>query len=1099
MKQALAPTVKTSLLAGLFLLLVTVSWGQRPVIQGIEQVSASTGQIILIKGSSFGGDKTKLLVRFGAVQGIIEDATDQTIQVRVPPGTTYHHLYVTNTTSRLTGYSPNPFLLSFGGEHPFTAAALEAQKDFTAASGIENLCLCDLNKDGRSDVVTTHSGTSTLGLYINGSVVGLVNLPNSTLNTTPAIGTQTMNVKCGDLNGDGWQDLVVTENTTLSEKIFVIDNAANTYKVTTLTISGFKMSDVEINDIDMDGRPDIVVTNQAATNTLAVLRNTSVGTTLSFNDAPVILTAPGDVAGSNNGTNALALQDLNSDGRPEIIVGLLQTSTRNNLYIFANKSSSGMVSFENPIKYTLDNIATIQNMRVGDLDGDNKPEIVITSLINGVYVYRNTSSGNSITFTNPVNFYTVARWNGIDFGDIDGDGKTDIVLAHSSDKKLAILNNNSTPGSLSFTPTTVTTPLVSKNVRVGDVDGDGKPDIVFTSSDFTAPKLSVLRNKSCVKPKLDPKAAVTLCTGVSTHTLTATNSPGAYYDWKKDGVTVACGKDMFSYNINTVAANSGNYTVTVYAEGGASCSVGACALTSESVTITIQAETGVTLNPTNNGPVCKNSNITLTAGASETGLSYAWTGPNGYTQTTTNDSPPAFVATGIAQAGEYKVEVTKNGCIAGRGRTLVEVIEVPATSFKISGPAAIVSCVDDADFKLQLDEAPLAFTYEWFKQGNPTSLGSGPESPVILTEPSSNGEYYVVASSTGCGAPITTSSVKINITSKPIVTIAIPAEACKDEIVKFEDRSTVDGQITPIYKWMFDVGNSAAGSDQQSPRTSYSSVGTKTVQLTIHYGNNACLATSSLSTILIKPSPDASIITPGNVFEFCEGATLPLEVSSATAIQTYKWSTGETTATIEATDEGVYSVDMTFAGFSCLITKSQTVATRPAPEVIVTATPAQINEGETSQLTASGLDNYQWEPFESLSDATVPNPVAQPVKTTEYTVTGTGSNGCPGTGMFILEVKGEPIVNKLKPHNFFSPNNDGPNEQWVVDEILTYDQCGVVIYDDKGVKVFEAKPYHNDWNGTFNGKALPDGVYFYIIRCDGEESTPRAGSITLLR
>jgi gliding motility-associated-like protein len=1109
MKQALAPTVKTSLLAGFFLLLVTVSWGQRPVIQGIEQVSGSTGQLILIKGNSFGGDKSKLLVRFGAVQGTIESASDQTLQVRVPNGTTYHHVSVTNVTSRLTGFSPNPFLLSFSGEHPFSAANLETQKDFTADNGIENLCLCDLNNDGRSDVVTAHTGTNTLGLYINTSTAGVVTLSKLVLNTTPAIGTQTLNVKCADLNGDGWQDLVVTESTTLSEKLFVIDNAANTFKVIPLTISGFKMSDVEINDIDLDGRPDLVVTNQAASgplaNTLAVLRNTSVGTTMSFNDAAVILTATGDMVGSTpvlNGTNALAIQDLNGDGKPEIIVSLLVSSVHNNMYVFPNQSTSGTVSFGTVTKYSLDGFS-VQNLRVGDLDGDTKPDIAFTTAFSGVLVYRNTSSGSAFSFASPFRILDPpgGTLNGVDFGDLDGDGKTDVVIAHLTNKTLTVLNNNSTPGSLSFTPTVITTTLASKNVRIGDVDADGKPDIVFTGSDLSAPKLSVLRNKACVLPKIDPTATIILCKSGDPYKLTATHAPGAFYDWKRDGTTVACGKELYSYTINPAATANGlhTYSVVIRTEGGASCSAGTCALASETVTVTIQPGDAVSLNASNNGPVCKNSNITLTAGASESGLSYAWTGPNGYTQTTTSDSPPPFVATGVAQAGVYKVLVTKGGCVAGKDSTIVEVIEVPATSFKISGPAAIVSCADDADFTLQLDQAPMAFTYEWFKQGNATAIGVGAVSPLILTETSSNGDYYVVASSTGCGAPVTTPSVKVTITAKPVVNITIPAEACKNEIVTFEDHSTIDPQATPVYKWLFNVGNTLQGSAEKNPKTSYSDEGSKIVQLTIHYGNNACLATSSPATILIKPSPDASIITPGSVFEFCEGETLPLEAFSTSPIQTYKWSTGETTPTIEATAEGAYSVDLTFTGFTCVITKSQTVATRPAPDVIVTGTPERINEGETSQLTASGLDAYQWEPAESLSDATVSNPVAQPIKTTEYTVTGTGSNGCPGSGTFILQVVGEAIVNKLNPHNFFSPNNDGPNEQWVVDEILTYDQCGVVIYDDKGVKVFEAKPYRNDWNGTFNGKPLPDGVYFYIIRCDGEESTPRAGSITLLR
>jgi len=69
----------------------------------------------------------------------------------------------------------------------------------------------------------------------------------------------------------------------------------------------------------------------------------------------------------------------------------------------------------------------------------------------------------------------------------------------------------------------------------------------------------------------------------------------------------------------------------------------------------------------------------------------------------------------------------------------------------------------------------------------------------------------------------------------------------------------------------------------------------------------------------------------------------------------------------------------------------------------------------------------------------------------------------------------------------------------MIENILTYPQCGVQVFDDKGIKVYEAKPYENTWDGTFRGSPLPNGVYIYIIRCEGEENNPKSGSITLLR
>jgi gliding motility-associated-like protein len=145
------------------------------------------------------------------------------------------------------------------------------------------------------------------------------------------------------------------------------------------------------------------------------------------------------------------------------------------------------------------------------------------------------------------------------------------------------------------------------------------------------------------------------------------------------------------------------------------------------------------------------------------------------------------------------------------------------------------------------------------------------------------------------------------------------------------------------------------------------------------------------------------------------------------------------------------------------------------------------------------LINYTWHPGKTLSDSTIANPVAAPITTTLYIVKGKGSSGCVGKDSILVTVNGESIAGKLKPQNFFSPGNgDNINEKWEVPTIANYPQCGVTIYDEKGMKIYEAKPYLNNWDGTSNGHQLPVGVYYYIIKCDGD-SVPKTGSITLIR
>jgi gliding motility-associated-like protein len=134
-----------------------------------------------------------------------------------------------------------------------------------------------------------------------------------------------------------------------------------------------------------------------------------------------------------------------------------------------------------------------------------------------------------------------------------------------------------------------------------------------------------------------------------------------------------------------------------------------------------------------------------------------------------------------------------------------------------------------------------------------------------------------------------------------------------------------------------------------------------------------------------------------------------------------------------------------------------------------------------------------------LSNAGIANPVASPVVSTVYKVSGKDSNGCAGEATIEVTVREGSVYGKLTPSKFFSPNGDEVGKFWEVQRIEDFPQCQVTVYDDKGVLVHEAKPYRNDWDGTFKGRMLPDGVYYFMIKCEGEQNPPKTGSITILR
>jgi gliding motility-associated-like protein len=331
------------------------------------------------------------------------------------------------------------------------------------------------------------------------------------------------------------------------------------------------------------------------------------------------------------------------------------------------------------------------------------------------------------------------------------------------------------------------------------------------------------------------------------------------------------------------------------------------------------------------------------------------------------------------------------------------------------------------------------------------------------------------------------------VVAAPVADFTSPPNACRGQQVTFTDQSTLDNQATSVYNWNFGDGNV---STEKDPQHVFATAGSFSVTLVVSYAGNAC-PKGVTKPITITDAPAVSIINDENKFEFCPGSSLVLGVSGSWS--SYLWSTGVTTPTITVTAADEYSVEVV-AGNGCELYASKEVIAYPAPGLVATATPEAIEEGESAELSATGLLDYTWTPGETLSNPDQATTTATPLATTIYTVTGTDGNGCVSSETVTLRVQGEAIVNKLGPSNFFSPNGDATGQYWLVEQIDVYPQCEVTIYDDKGVKVYGAKPYLNDWDGSYNGgKRLPDGVYFYIIRCDGEENVPRTGSITILR
>ena len=111
-----------------------------------------------------------------------------------------------------------------------------------------------------------------------------------------------------------------------------------------------------------------------------------------------------------------------------------------------------------------------------------------------------------------------------------------------------------------------------------------------------------------------------------------------------------------------------------------------------------------------------------------------------------------------------------------------------------------------------------------------------------------------------------------------------------------------------------------------------------------------------------------------------------------------------------------------------------------------------------------------------------------------YMLTITDANNCS----FIYYVDLPEAEYCVTVYNTITPNNDGANDTWIVENIQQFEFNEVWIYNRVGNEVFHTESYENDWGGTFNGKDLPEATYYYIIEL-GNGKEPIKGHVTIIR
>ncbi|MBD8487375.1 gliding motility-associated C-terminal domain-containing protein [Echinicola sp. CAU 1574] len=89
-------------------------------------------------------------------------------------------------------------------------------------------------------------------------------------------------------------------------------------------------------------------------------------------------------------------------------------------------------------------------------------------------------------------------------------------------------------------------------------------------------------------------------------------------------------------------------------------------------------------------------------------------------------------------------------------------------------------------------------------------------------------------------------------------------------------------------------------------------------------------------------------------------------------------------------------------------------------------------------------------------------------------------------------------LDEIEIYNTFTPNQDGTNDTWGIEELKYYTGVRIMVFERSGKRVFLTTDPEARWDGTFNGKELAPGSYFWVVET-GETDKVRRGTLNLLR
>ena len=643
--------------------------------------------------------------------------------------------------------------------------------------------------------------TATAGI-INSSTLAANLAISGVIPTSPT----SRNVLSADLNNDGKIDFANSNDVTTNGGFANINSSTSgtpslqNYNSLLSSASKYKVNAAFLPiDINLDGRTDIFGLN--GTNSSQALiyytKNTTAGTTFS--------SITGNAANTDsynqklNSTNYFSgvSGDLNGDGKLDVVLSgtgrvsvLKNTTTQGNpevkTFSFTESVTKGINA---GIGYTV---------KLADLDLDGKLDVITTNSTSGfVSVFRNDSANMNMSIMDAQHFALtgLTATYGLALADMNGDGKPDVVVSDNV-SQIAYLENTSVSGTISFAPSvTLVSSGAYPQIELADIDGDNKPDIIAANA---TNGIVLFRNRVAEAGKIS--ADQTICYNTTPAVLTSV-SPAAFstagtitYKWQKSTSPTSGWTDIASTNTVGYTIPSALITTTYYRRAAALSTAPTVFYFTNPIAITVTPSPTITTSVPATG--CGSSSVTL--GATSSGGLVKWfSGATGGTALGTGDT---FTTPTIATSTYYYAQAeTLNGCIATSARTAIQATIITTPPTIVTSPGSRCDTGSVTVSASYTGGTGFGATINWYTAatgGSPIGTGTVFVTPSIATTTT----FY--ADATNCnGTSATRTPVIATVVTTPSILTTVSNVGCKYSNVVLSATSTAGSTL----KWYADI------------------------------------------------------------------------------------------------------------------------------------------------------------------------------------------------------------------------------------------------------------------------------------------------------